>query len=151
MSAGKTLGKLPWISKIILQKNGIAAIPKIPLLSLDIGFDMVAFIKGDLTGRTSHKTSMEKSRLQPFWMSKIINRLLAICEWLAFAICTCLLVAVLYDSFDNYFKYPTGNSIVQSNQELLPFPAITICSSHYEWGKAYQVFMSPVSQYFILK
>ena len=73
-------------------------------------------------------------------MSKIINRLLAICEWLAFAICTCLLIAVLYDSFDNYFKYPTGNSIVQSNQELLPFPAITICSSYYEWGNAYQVF-----------
>ena len=113
---------------------------KYPCYPSDIGFGMAAFVKGNQTGRTSLKILMEKRRQQPFWMSKIINRLLAICEWLAFAICTCLLIAVLYDSFDNYFKYPTGNSIVQSNQELLPFPAITICSSYYEWGKAYQVF-----------
>jgi hypothetical protein len=46
---------------------------------------------------------------------------------------------VLYDSVSNYTKYQTGNSIQQTSMENLPFPAVSICCSYFDWGKAYKV------------
>ena len=43
--AGKTLGKLPWKSKVQLQRNGMAAIPKIPILLTRKKIEKVNYLK----------------------------------------------------------------------------------------------------------